>query len=298
MKKYIITLLLLIGSLQADSFTVGFAQDTLGNDWRKAQVEEAKKTAQKYPFLTLKVKDAKAKQSLQILHLDEFIAQGVDAILTSPFDTPVMSQVLQKARDKGIAVVLISRGVSSDAYDVFVAPDNYKIGVKAAQYLLKKMDYKGTVLMLQGVAGVSTTLQREEGFESVASKYDEVSIVKKRANFLRSDAIRAMEELYESGVEFDAIYSHSDSMLVGVREAMTRHEKDFSIPMVGIDYIKAAKTAILEGKQSASFTYPTVAKEGVDAVVHLLGGKAVPRDIEVDSVRVTLENVSEVEPIF
>jgi ribose transport system substrate-binding protein len=298
MKNYIVILLLSAGVLQAETYTVGFAQDTLSNDWRKAQVEEAKRVAEQYPFLALEVKDAQAKSSLQILHLDEFIAKDVDAILTSPFDTPIMSQVLQKARDKGIAVVLISRGVSSDAYDVFVAPDNYNIGVKAAEYLLEQMDYKGRVLMLQGVAGVSTTLQREEGFESVASQYKAVSIIKKRANFLRSDAIRAMEELYASGAEFDAIYSHSDSMLEGVREAMARHKKDFSIPMVGIDYIKAAKTAILEGKQSASFTYPTVAKEGIEAVVQLLQGEKVPRHIEVDSVRVTPENVSEVEPIF
>lgn len=296
--KIFVVVLMIIGMLQAETFTVGFAQDTLSNDWRKAQVEEAKKTAEAYPFLKLEVKDANAKPSLQILHLDEFIAKGVDAIITSPFDTPIMSQVLQKARDKGIAVVLISRGVSSEAYDVFVAPDNYNIGVKAAEYLLEQMDYKGTVLMLQGVAGVSTTSQREEGFEAVASQYEAVNIIKKRANFLRSDAIRVMEELYASGVEFDAIYSHSDSMLVGVREAMVRHNKEFSIPMVGIDYIKAAKTAILEGKQSASFTYPTVAKEGIEAVVKLLQKEEVPRTIEVDSVRVTPENVSEVEPIF
>lgn len=296
--RFIVCLGLLAGFLWAKSFVVGFAQDTLANDWRKAQVNEALKSASEYENLQIIVKDAGSKPTVQLLHVDEFVAMGVDGIITSPFDTSLMDKALAKAQAKGIKVVLISRKTSGDSYDLFLAPDNFKIGKQAGEFLLEQLGYKGTILMLQGVDGVSTTKAREEGFESVASQYPEVKIIKKRGNFLRADSIRAMEEIYRDGIKFDGIYSHSDSMLIGAREVMKRLGKDVSIPMVGIDYIKAASEAILNAEQSASFTYPTVAKEGVEAMMRLLNGEELPRNIEVESIKVTPQNASSVAPIF
>jgi len=223
---------------------------------------------------------------------------SVDGIIASPLDTPLMDKALKKAQEKGIKIVLLSRKTSGDFFDIFIAPDNFKIAKSAAEFLLQTMEYKGTILMLQGVDGVSTTKARKEGFEFIAKLYLEVKIIKKRGNFLRSDFIKIMEEIHKEGVEFDAIYSHSDSMLVSVREVMKRLEKDKSIPMVGIDYIKATQEALINGKQSASFTYPTVAKEGVEAMVKLIEGETLPKKIQVESIKVTFENASIVEPIF
>jgi ribose transport system substrate-binding protein len=294
----IATFILLSGLSFAEPFVVGFAQDTLANDWRKAQVDEALKTAANYENMEIIVKDAGAKPTVQLLHVDEFITMGVDGIITSPFDTPLMGKALAKAQEKGIKVVLLSRKISADSYDVFIAPDNFNIAKRAGEFLLEQMNYKGTVLMLQGVDGVTTTKAREDGFEAVASQYPKVKIIKRRGNFLRSDTIAIMEELYKNGVKFDAIYSHSDSMLIGAREVMRHLGKDTSIPMVGIDYVKAAREAIINGEQSASFTYPTVAKEGVEAMMKLLNGEELPRKIEVESIKITPQNAQDIAPIF
>jgi len=296
--RIIVALVFSIGLAWAEPFVVGFAQDTLANDWRKAQVDEAVKTADNYENMEIIVKDAGAKSTVQLLHIDEFIALGVDGIITSPFDTPLMAKALTKAQEKGIKVVLISRKISADSYDLFIAPDNFNIAKRAGEFLLEEMDYEGTVLMLQGVDGVSTTKAREDGFEAVASQYPKVKIIKRRGNFLRSDTIGVMEELYKNGITFDAIYSHSDSMLIGAREVIKRLGKGTSIPMVGIDYIKAAKEAIINGEQSASFTYPTVAKEGVEAMMKLLNGEELPRKIEVESIKITPQNAQDLAPIF
>ena len=102
------------GILWAKPFVVGFAQDTLANDWRKAQVNEALKAAKEYKNLQIIVKDAKTKPAIQLLHVDEFIAQGVDGIIVSPFDTPLMDKALKKAQEKGIKIVLLSRKTSGD----------------------------------------------------------------------------------------------------------------------------------------------------------------------------------------
>ncbi len=290
--------LLCITSMYAKSYIIGFSQDTLNNDWRLAQTEELKNEVKKYPYLKLIVRDGNSKVSKQIRDIEEFIKQGVDFIITSPKDAKITSLVLKKAIDKGIKVILISRTITTDDYTVFIAPNNYKIGQDAAKLLVKKLNYKGNILMLQGIEGASSTIQREEGFLSIMNQYPKINVISKRANYLRNDAIKAVEAVYHDKIQFDAIFSHSDSMLIGAREVMKRFKQDLHIPMVGIDYVKQSRQAIIDGEQLGSFLYPTSAKEGVQAVVDIINGKKVSKNITLDTVLVTKENVYKVEPIF
>jgi len=290
---------LLLATLSlAKEYKIGFAQDTLANDWRKAQVDEAVKEVNKYAFLSITIKDAKGSLSKQILDIESFIKDGYDYILASPIDPTITSMVLKKALDKGIKVILISRGIDSDDYTAFIAPDNYKIAQQAAHYLLKKMNYKGTILMLQGIERATSTVLRETGFEEMAKEYKDIKIIKKRANYLRNDAIVALEEIYKEGVKFDAIYSHSDSMLIGAREVMKRHNEMRTIPTVGIDYITPTQDAILKGIQSASFTYPTCGKEGIEAIVAIIKGENIPKNTTINTLMIDKNNALQIEPIF
>jgi len=284
--------------LFSKQYIVGFSQDTLSNDWRLAQVKQVKHEINKYSNFKLYVKDANAKVSKQIRDIEEFINQGVDFIIASPKDAQITSLVLKKAIAKGIKVILISRTINSDDYTVFIAPDNYKIGQDAAKLLVKKLNKKGTILMLQGIQGASSTTQRKNGFLDIVKKYPNINVVLRRGNYLRNDAIKVMEGIYQDKINFDAIYSHSDSMLIGAREVMNRLQKNTKIPMVGIDYIQETKTAIQEGSQMASFVYPTSAKEGVQAIVDIINGKKVAKNIIVESIMVTKENANKIEPIF
>jgi ABC-type sugar transport system substrate-binding protein len=283
----------------AQEYKVGFPQDTLANDWRLAQVNEAKKEALKYPFLKLEVKDSFGKVSNQIANMEYFIYNQYDCILTSPITPHISSLVLKKAREQGIKVVLISRGISSDDYDVFIRPNNKQIGQKAAQFIAKKLNYKGVVLILEGIKTATTTIERTQGFLEEIKRYENIKTIQKTANFLRSDAIKVMEELYKEKIKIDAIFSHSDSMLSGVRTVMREFKIDPKSKItVGIDYIKEAKEAIKKGEQTASFIYPTASKEAIEAIVKLRQNKPVPKDVILETTMVTSQNVHELEPIF
>ena len=297
MKKILTFALLSFTTLFAKEYVIGFAQDTLANDWRAAQVKEVQNEVSKYPNLKLIVKDAKGKVSNQIRDIQRFINQNVDFIITSPKDAKVTSLVLKKAIDKGIKVILISRTIDTDDYTAFVSANNYTIGVDAAKFLAKYMNYKGTILMLTGVKGASSTIQREEGFTSIIKRYPNMKIVKRRANYLRNDAIKIMEDIYKKDIKFDAIYSHSDSMLIGARSVMQRLNKPI-IPSISIDYIKETKIAIKKGQQLASFLYPTAGKEGVRLIVDIINKKKIKKNTTLDTIMITKQNVDKIEPIF
>ncbi|MEA3497603.1 MAG: substrate-binding domain-containing protein [Campylobacterota bacterium] len=298
MKKILLVILLVVTSLYSKEYKVGFAQDTLANDWRVAQVDEVKNEIKKYPYLKLTVKDAKASVANQIADIEYFINNDYDFIITSPINARITSLVLNKALKKGIKVILISRSITSQDYTTFIAPKNKFIGEQIGKYMVEKLNGKGTILMLQGVKGTTSARDRENGFDEIVKNYPNIKVIKKRANYLRADAIQVMEDIYKKDIKFDAIYSHSDSMLSGVRSVMQRYNKNNTILMVGIDYITEAKNAILKGVQTASFTYPTCGKEGVDAIVKIIQNKQFQRDRTIPSTMITIGNVKDVNPIF
>ena len=280
-------------------FVVGFAQDTLANDWRVAQVKEVAEVLAGYSNIKLIVKDAKGDPAVQAMHIESFAEQGVDVIITSPMSAAYLTPVIDSVYHKGTPVILLDRGVNGSAYTTFIRPDNRPIAEKAAELIAKKLKGNGRILMLTGLPGATPTIQRTDGFMKYVSEYPNLKVISKVANYLRSDALCKAGELLDKGVKFDAIYAQSDSMAVGARMALKRHglkPEDFII--VGIDYIKEAQEAIRNSEQYASFTYPTGGTQGALLAVRLIKGEKVPKDIIVDSVMVTRENVKSVRPIF
>ncbi|NYS60039.1 substrate-binding domain-containing protein [Vreelandella salicampi] len=252
------------------SMRVGFAQDTLANG-------------------------SVAQQALHIRRL----ANEVDVLLVSPRVKAVLSQVIADVYDAGVPVILVDRGIDSQRFTSFVRPSNTVIGNAAAQHLVEALGQSGTVLMLKGVEGASATEARSSSFETVIKQYPSMRIIARTGNYLRVDALRAVQQVIDDGITFDAVYAQSDSMATGARMAMTHAGLDPSrIPIIGVDYIQEAKTAILDGTQSVSFTYPTGGRKAAELAVRLLHDEAVPKHLLLPTVKVTKDNARDVEVIF
>lgn len=279
---------------------VGFAQDTLANDWRMAQVLALQRGFAKYPQVRFIYTDGHGSTAKQIRDVEDLIVRGVDILITSPRDSRAMTPIITRAYRKGIPVILLTRKIEGDAYTSFIAPDDASIARKAARYIAARLPGGGHVLMLQGVPTASTAIARTNAFNKELKKYPALTLSGiKTANYLRSDAIKAVEEALQQGIRIDAIYAQSDSMASGARIALEKSGRDLSkVLIVGIDYINEARAAIRTGQQSASFTYPTCGNEAVSAIMSLIEGKKLPKTIRVPSQLVTRDNVEQVDPIF
>lgn len=291
-----------ITTLGADKpvFLIGFAQDTLDNDWRLQQVREVEKALSPYPSIRFVVKDGKGQTAKQILDIEDLIAQGVDILITSPRDAKALTPVISRAYRQGIPVVLLGRHIESDDYTIFIAPDNREIARKAARYLGEEYPEGGSILMLMGLCNATTTMHRTQAFVKELANFKQLEVVsKKTANFLRGDAIQAVEEVLASDISFNIIYAQSDSMASGARMALKRAGNDLhKISIIGIDYISEAQAAIRAGEQNVSFTYPTGGKDGAHYVLKILNGEQVPKRVVIESEMVTIKNVNQVKPIF
>lgn len=288
------------GEKKEKTYVVGFAQDTMANDWRIAQVREVERELKKFDFIKFIYTDGKGQTAKNIMDMEDLISMKVDILIASPRDAKAMAPVITKAYKQGISIILLTRRIDSDEFTTFIHPDDRIIARKAAKYMARRLEGKGKILILKGVPKATTAIYRTESFLKEIKKHRRIEIAAiKTANYLRGDAIKAIEEVIAGGIEFDAIYAQSDSMANGACLALKKAGIDpKDILIVGIDYISEAREAIRKGEQDATFTYPTCGKEGAQAAVKILKGEKVPKEKVVESIMVTKDNVDEIEPIF
>lgn len=286
-------------TLSADVKTIAFAQDTLGNDFRKAQVYEVRDEAAKYPDIKFIYSDAKGQTSLLIRQIKGFIESKADLIVIGTNDEKAVVPIISKAYKSGIPVIILDRGIQGNGYTTFINSDNIKIGTIGAQYIAKRLNGKGKVLLFEGIQTADVTKLRSKGFLDEIRKHKGISVIKRTGNYLRKDAIIEMEKLIASGEKIDAVFSESDSMISGVRSAMEHHDLDPSkIIMVGCDYTSEAREAIRNGTQSGSVLFPLGGKKSVETAVKIFKGERVPKHIVIPVKLITKENVELEEPIF
>lgn len=286
-------------ALAENNKVIAYAQDTMANDFRKAQVYEVRDQISKHSNLRFIYSDGKGQTSLMIRQIELFIKQKVDLLIVGTNDESAIVPVISKAYKAGIPIIILDRGILSKNYTTFIKYDNRKIGQIAGNFIAKKIKGKGQVLLFEGVPNIDVTKLRSKGFFDVISQYKNINVIKRTGNFLRKDSIVEMEKLLKQGVRFDAIFAESDSMLSGIRLVLKRYKiNPASISMVGVDFISEAQRAIRKGSQLATVTYPLGGIKAVEIALNILKGKKVPKQISIESELVTKENVNKVTPIF
>ena len=225
MYKFKFKLLILVAILSNVLFasnvkTIAFAQDTMANDFRKAQVFEVRDEIAKHKDLKFIYSDAKGQTSLLIRQIEKFIMMKVDLIILGTNDEKAVVPVVSKAYKKGIPIIVLDRGIKGSDYTTFINSDNEKIGAMGAKFIAKKLNGKGTVLLFEGLLKADVTKLRTKGFMDEISKSKNIKVIKRTGNYLRKDAITEMTKLIENDIHIDAIFGESDSMISGVRLAM------------------------------------------------------------------------------
>lgn len=278
---------------------IAFAQDTLQNDFRKAQVFEVRDEVAKNPLLSFVYSDAQGQTSLLIRQIEQFIQQKVDVLVIGTNDEQAVVPVVSKAYKAGVPVIILDRGIKGRDYSTFINSDSVRIGALGAEFIAEKLKGKGLVLLFEGLQAADVTQLRSKGFQGEMAKHPGIKVIKRTGNYLRRDALIEMEKLLAQGIRVDAIFSESDSMLSGARLAMETYKIDpRSIITVGCDYTREARDAIRSGAQTGSVLFPLGGKKVLEIAQKLLAKQSVPRHVVIPVKLVIRDNVEQVSPIF
>ena len=110
----------------------------------------------------------------QIPFLNAAIAKKPDAILIAPTDKSALIAPIQRAVDAGIPVITVDTFITKPIAVTNISTDNLAGGRAAADALVKAIGGSGEVAGISVNPGISTTDQRQQGFEQELKKYPKV----------------------------------------------------------------------------------------------------------------------------
>ncbi len=235
------------------------------------------------------IEDAKGDVSQQLQQVQNFIGQGVDAIIVNPVDTNAVKPIMDQATKAGIPLVFVNRRPQAELTDkmAYVGSDSILAG-------RLQMNGKGNVAILLGDLANESTRDRTKGVEEVVAKYPNIKIVQKQtAKFTRNDAVDVVSNWMTSGEDIQAIASNNDEMAIGALQALGKNPNHILI--AGVDGTPDALQMLKSGKMIATIFQDAKGQgEGaVDAAIKLANGEKVEKIIDVPYQLITKENMAE-----
>ena len=236
---------------QAESYTIGFAVSTLENPFFVTMKDAAVAKAVELG-VELVVLDAQDSAETQASQVEDFITRGVDLLIINPVDSDAIGTSVMACNEANIPVITVTRASNAGTVVQHLDIDNKEAGRLDAEQLLKDLDGKGKVAILEGIAGSSSAIEREEGFVD-ALKGSEVEVVTSlTANYSREEGATVTEDILQSNPELDAIYAHNDEMALGAVRAVAAAGRSAEIKIYGIDATDDALVAVENGEMAAT----------------------------------------------
>ena len=233
----------------------------------------------------------------QIQVVEGFASQGVDGIVLAPLDDRALARPVEEAKSAGVPTVIIDSALQSNSIVSFVATDNRRGGVLAADRLGELLGSKGKVILLRYAEGSASTTDREEGFLSeMKQKFPGIELIStdQYAGATRDTAKRSSENLLNRfGDDVQGIFTPNESSTAGMLSALQDIGKAGKLMFVGFDtsqmFIDAMRAKQLHGivvQNPFNMGYL-----GVRTMVENLQGKTVEKRIDTGVNMITLDNL-------
>ena len=271
------------------SVVVGFSQLGAESSWRIANTVSMEQAAKEAGY-GLMMENANQKQEKQIDAIRSFIAYRVDVIVFSPIVETGWDNVLSEAKQAGIPVILMDRMIETQddsLYTAYIGADFYAEGRRAGEYLVKKADsLKAEQLRIVEICGTtdSTPMRdRQRGFMDVIGKDPRFRVIDSvDGDFLRSKGEECMRVLLDKyGADgIDVVYSHNDSMTLGVLDVLESLPDPAARDMIliTVDGEKEAVDALKAGRVNCVVQCtPDLGPEVMNLVKELHAGKTLPK---------------------
>jgi ribose transport system substrate-binding protein len=293
-----------------ETVTIAASVPPTDHGWLGQIAAKAQEAADQWDDVEFRLVEA-ADADSQASQIQTLINEEPDALVVLPYDGEQLTPVAEQAMEAGIPVINVDRLFASpDAARATILGDNYEIGVKAAEFLAEQLDCEGNVVEIQGIAGISVTTDRTQGFADTIEELcgNGINIVAQQpADFLPDMGLEVMEAILQANDDIDAVYTHDDDMAEGVVAAIENAGRDDEMILTGAGGSCAAFDRIESGGlYAATYLYsPTMAGSAVNMARLIAQGRGfsdlvepeVPSQIVVPPTEVNQDTVEDLRDL-
>lgn len=313
MKKSIVLLVVILALAVAtvagaqDTFKIGYACNNF-NDTFQTVIEGYAAAFAEDNGIEFVYADGRDDEMKQMSDIENFIADGVDALVVVAVNPQGVDPIIDKAAEAGIPLVFVNRNPFSadDGSDIpdgvyYVGSNEIDAGMYQAQYVADKVgkDAECGYVILMGQLSNTATPLRTEGNKKV---FDELAgykfLAEQTGNWQRDQGMSITENWITSfGDELCAVMANNDEMALGAVEALEAAGMKDKVVVAGVDLIDDAVVAIEEGRLDCSVKQDGKGQgEGAMGVaLAALKGEEVEKLTVVPFVPVSIDNVAEMK---
>jgi ribose transport system substrate-binding protein len=239
--------------------------------------------------------------SQQVQLVENSISRGVDAIVLAPNSDTGLNNVVDRAREAGIKVIIADTQVTT-GNDGFIGTDNTKAAEQAGRRLCELAKEGGTdsgnVLVESSVAGVQVLESREQGFRKGLEACPNLKVSEPRYN---NNDINTAASQVNDAITADptlvAVFAANNTSGDGAARAIKDNNASDRIPVVSFDTDPQQVAALADGSLDTLvvqnpyfFGYQGVVQAGMAAV-----GTAPPPNLDPGAVLADGANMDQPE---
>jgi inositol transport system substrate-binding protein len=276
-----------------ETITIGLTM--LFNDlWLTTLRDAMTAYAESQPGVELIAVDSKEDVATQLGQVENFVAQGVDAIIIIPANTDAADPMTKAAQDAGIPLVYVNRIPSNLPEGVFyVGSDSIQAGIMQAEWLAEQLGGKGNVVIMNGDLAQEAAQMRTEGEKQVFAKFPDIKIIREdTGNWSRDQGLALMENWLASGDQIDAVASNNDEMAIGALQAIEAAGQLGNILVGGVDASPDALQEMDKGRLDVTVFQNAKGQGegGIKAAIALAKGETIDQITWIPFELVTPEN--------
>jgi ABC-type sugar transport system substrate-binding protein len=283
----------------AGGIRVGATLQDLGNvyfiDIAKGLEDQAKKLGWQ-----LTIADGKSDAQTQINSIENFITDGVNAIIIAPYDSAALVPYVARAKEKGIRVICVTQSVNG--YDAWLGLPEKEYGLAggtlAGQWIVDHFPKDAPVEVgIISYPEMETIIDRGEGLkEGILKLAPNAKIVNEQSAATPERGEQATSAMLQANPNIKVIACINDSGALGALNAVQAARKatdDFCI--VGLDATEEAIARIKEGtvlRATVDIAPVQTGRDTIDLVAKVLKDGPIPQPQIIGMVPVDASNIS------
>src|ERR1700674_604617 len=290
---------LALGSIPAQAAAktkIGVAMALFDDVWLTNVRDAMTKWASAHPDVELTIVDAANDTAKQVGQVENFLAQGMDAVVILPVDTAATGPMTKVATKAGKVLVYVNRQPANLPKGViYCGSKSIEAGIMNMDELGKAMGGKGNLVILMGELSNEAALGRTDGIKQVVKeKFPNIKIVREQTgNWKRVEGKTIMENWLASGQEIDGVASNNDEMALGALQAIKATGKLGKIPVGGTDGSHDALESMAKGELNNTVFQDPVGQgdEAVNAAYLMVKKEPNPKVVD-DNVWIPYQPVT------
>lgn len=292
-------LMLASTSVQAEGLKIGFSQVTLQSPFY-VQLKDGAEAAAKAGGDTLVFLDANGDVSKQNNDIQDLISQGVSALIINPVNPDAVAPSLDAAKAAGIPVITVDRSVNGGAVTAHIGRDNKKMGQLVGEAVLARLKADGVsnakIIEIQGDAGGAVMMDRRDGFHKAIEGSGNTIVEGPYAEYIRSNAVTAMQDLLQANPDVKVVYAHNDDMALGALQVLQENNRN-DVLVAGVDGLSEGLAVMAKGGNFVATALNDPKYLGdvtIQVAREAIAKKKVPSFVDAGTQVVTKDNVDKV----